>query len=400
MLAMSDTNIEQFFPVFASTNVPVAFLVPTPTGYEKSIMDATKPVRHLLKYSHVHDFDSQGQGQENKVSVISHFVSSTGIQTTFASLYRPMTKKGDPRIWFNGLKKYCSPCNLLALIIIEREIYVINLSEPLTRASLLNHGFVFDILIEANSKDKAVANELLQKLKDIHARGFLPSITEGDPDVGDTLENALGISRNNSKTPDYKGIELKTTRLTRNGRIRPVTRNTLFTKVPDAGLTYREIVKTYGKIQTPRGQATPRLQLYETLRVSRPCAYGLILEVNGSKDELLLQYQEQMNRKYVSTWFFEGLRQALLTKHRETFWVAAVSEIRNGKEYFRYDKVLHTQHPNDSLLEPLIAEDKITVDLAAHFGDHGQWRDHGVLFKMLPKDLHLLFGDPIEYSLF
>lgn len=34
MLAMSDVNIEQFLPLFANTGVPVAFLVPTPTGYE------------------------------------------------------------------------------------------------------------------------------------------------------------------------------------------------------------------------------------------------------------------------------------------------------------------------------------------------------------------------------
>lgn len=54
MLAMSDTNIEQFFPIFASTGVPVAFLVPTPTGFNKSIMDATGPVRELLKDSNTH----------------------------------------------------------------------------------------------------------------------------------------------------------------------------------------------------------------------------------------------------------------------------------------------------------------------------------------------------------
>ena len=38
MLSMSDTPIERFAPVFARLNTPVAFLVPTPTGYKKSIM--------------------------------------------------------------------------------------------------------------------------------------------------------------------------------------------------------------------------------------------------------------------------------------------------------------------------------------------------------------------------
>ena len=52
MLAMADVPIDSFLPIFAKAGVSVAFLVPTPTGYEKSIMDATYPVRELfLKYS-------------------------------------------------------------------------------------------------------------------------------------------------------------------------------------------------------------------------------------------------------------------------------------------------------------------------------------------------------------
>lgn len=59
MLSMSDTPINQFIPFFAETNTSVAFLVPTPTGYEKSIMNATKPLRELLKYAGVHDYEKQ-----------------------------------------------------------------------------------------------------------------------------------------------------------------------------------------------------------------------------------------------------------------------------------------------------------------------------------------------------
>lgn len=55
MLAMSDINIDQFIPLFAEAGVPVAFLVPTPTGYGKSIMDAIGPVRDLLKEEGIHD---------------------------------------------------------------------------------------------------------------------------------------------------------------------------------------------------------------------------------------------------------------------------------------------------------------------------------------------------------
>lgn len=400
MLAMSDTNIEQFFPIFARTGVPVAFLVPTPTGFNKSIMDATGPVRELLKDSNTHDYNYQKQGPEAKVLIESYFVYPDRLQETTASLYRPKTKKGDPRIWFSKLTHYCNACNLLALIIIEHKIYVINLSDPAICNSLKNNEYVYDILSEAAHKQNYIAIELLEKIREIHNRGFLPSITAGDPGVGDTLENALGIERNNSTSPDYKGIELKTTRLTRNGSSRPTTRATLFTKVPDEGFTYRQIVDAYGKVQTPRGSDIARLQLYETFRASRPNAYGLLLEVDANNDKLKMLYQNnQQLREYVSAWYLSKLREALLVKHHETFWVKATAETRNGIEYFRYDKILHTKNPNASLLAPLLETDKITVDLAAHYKPDGKWRDHGMLFKMMPQDLPLLLGEPIEYDL-
>lgn len=93
MLAMSDVNIDRFLPIFANTGVPVAFLVPTPTGYEKSIMDATAPVRDLLFNSHVHDYDAQLQGPANKNIVKTYFVTGGNLIESAASLYRPITKK-------------------------------------------------------------------------------------------------------------------------------------------------------------------------------------------------------------------------------------------------------------------------------------------------------------------
>lgn len=164
-------------------------------------------------------------------------------------------------------------------------------------------------------------------------------------------------------------------------------------------MTYREIVESYGKWQIPRGDTVARLQLYETFRCSRANAYDLILDVDVNNDRLNMLHQQERIRKYVSAWQMKNLREALLTKHHETFWIKAVSETRDGVEYFRYDRVLHTKNPNTSLLAPLLEADKITVDLAAHFKPDGKWRDHGVLFKMMPNDLPLLLGEPTEYIL-
>ncbi len=399
MLSMTDTPISTFVPYFAETNTAVAFLVPTPTGYEKSIMDATKPLRELLKYAGVHDYEKQGQGQENKVIIESHFVTKNDVVDTTASLYRPNTKHGDPRIWFSDLKKYCKLCNLLAILIFDKSLYVINLSDKEIQESLKNHGHVFSLLQLSLSEYVSVAEELLEKLREIHKRGFIPSITKGDPGVGDTLENALGIQRNNKKIPDYKGIELKASRITKNGEKKAVTRSTLFTKVPDSGLTYSEILDKYGKVQVPRGQTEPRKQIYETLSTQKYNAYGLKFEVDYDGDRLNLIDDAQPVPNIVSSWEFDILRKTLLTKHHETFWVKAASEMREDWEYFRYDKVIHTKNPNALLLAPLIENGEITADLAAHIKPDGSYRDHGLLFKILPQNIRDLLSDEKMYDL-
>lgn len=402
MLKMSDISIDRFLPLFATTGVPVAFLVPTATGYEKSIMDATAPVRDLLKAAHIHDYEAQLQGPAYKRMVKSYFVLPDGLVETAASLYRPVTKQGDPRIWFSNLKRYCRPYNLLALIVINDEIYVFNLSDFVVAESLLHGGFAADILGEYTYQNNLIANELLGKIRAIHDRGFIPSITPGDPGVGDTLEDALGISRNNAKTPDYKGIELKASRLTRGGKKRSKTRVNLFAKVPEFGMSYSEIVRAYGRWKYDEEKQEDRLALENTTFASHPNSFGLILNVNADKDRLDMCHVEDDDKlQYVSHWRISSLREQLLVKHHETFWVKAESIYKDGIEWFRYDKIVHTKNPNDSLFAPLVESDKIMVDLAGYFTQQKnmKWRDHGMLFKMWPDDLPLLFGEPVEYDL-
>jgi len=81
-------------------SVELCLIEPTGTGLEKSIMDATGSVRTYLKANNIHDFELQKQGQESKIQITSFLISSDSLVNSVASLYRPNTKKGDPRIWF------------------------------------------------------------------------------------------------------------------------------------------------------------------------------------------------------------------------------------------------------------------------------------------------------------
>ena len=52
-------------------------------------------------------------------------------------------------------------------------------------------------------------------LSDVSRKGFIKTMRPGDTGVGFTLETLLGIEANSNKAPDYKGIELKSSRVSK-----------------------------------------------------------------------------------------------------------------------------------------------------------------------------------------
>jgi hypothetical protein len=381
-----------------------AFMTITQTGLKKSIMDATIAVRFFLKDSALHDYAEQRQGQNYKKTINAHLVNEDKIIKSKASLYRPMTKKGDPRIWFSGLKQYASEKDLILLFAIKKELYLANLSNGRIWNSFVTKGQLFQLLTSSSKETINIRDELIEVLRKINKKGLIEATTKGATAVGDTLEHELGIKRNNSTNPDYKGIELKASRTRNKGSRKQKNRITLFSKVPDAGMTYRKILNKYGKFQKPKGSSNFRWQLYDTLKSKRVNSYGLFLKVND-KDKRLDMFYSQVkkvndsSKKYVSSWKYDNLTSILKKKHKETFFVEAHSKKINGIEYFRYDKVLYTQNPNTSLLFALFEYDTITVDLLAHISKK-KYRDHGCLFKIHPDSLSLLFGtqEPIDLN--
>lgn len=399
MLSKSDIDINQFLPFFAREHVPVAFLVPTETGYEKSIMDATQNVRDLFKEAGIHDYAEQGQGPENKVLIRSFFLLSDRLVDTEASLYRPITKKGDPRIWFRNLKKYCQPCNLLALFVVDGCIYVVNLSDERIRNSLLSeNGFAHTILRHALNADSKVYKELLGKLKDLHDQGYVKSISYSDHNVGDTLEYYLGIKANSSKLPDYKGIELKTTRMEPEKSTHKLT---LFAQSPDWENSRlknaSQILDEWGYMSESKG--VMRRNLNCTISALSPNPQGLYLSVLENR-KILMNYGIKDNQTLeVVQWKLDDLKARLKEKHHDTFWINASTEIRSGIEYFRYDAVTYTSKPNVYLLNHLLDNGTITLDYAMHIKPDGKPRDHGYLFRIAKDNFYLLFPDPQYFDL-
>ena len=197
MLKAANTSIEAALRLFNGAGITTGLLVPTETGYKKSIMDATLSFRDFLKGEGIHEYSKQGQGPENKVCAPAKLVLPDRFIDSQASLYRPVTKQGDPRIWFSNLRKYCKPTDLLAILYHDGIMYVFNMSNiGLVNSFAIPGSYPHDLLSACSEIISPSATELLNKLRQIHKMDFVKGVSHGDTNVGMTLESLLGIPPN------------------------------------------------------------------------------------------------------------------------------------------------------------------------------------------------------------
>lgn len=391
MRQLTGTEINRI-KLLTENSVELTLIEPTQTGLIKSIMDATGSVRSYLKARNVHDFETQKQGQESKVLVNAILVKNHEFISSVASLYRPNTKKGDPRIWFKGLGAYSKANDILGIIEYQEVLYVLNITQ-LNLENLLSIGVtnpLKELVDEIKHISNAIADELLYKLRLISASGFVPAILNADTGIGRTLENLLGIPMNSSKAPDYKGIELKSYRDKRGNR------KNLFAQVPEWNLSKfkssAEILENFGY---NRGDD---FKLYCTVSSIVRNSQGLMLKLDNNTRQLL-ENSDKSNIGDFVVWGLETLHKRLLEKHNETFWITADSKIIDGKEFFQYKKVEHTKKPIVSQFDILLEQGIITLDHLIKRKVTGRVVEKGPIFKLKPNSLDLLFPPSQSYDL-
>ncbi len=372
-----------------TAGIEVSTLEPTSTGLEKSIFDATQPLRDFLLRSGVHDYQNQNQGPDYKVVLGSKIITSEEIVDSQTSLYRPNTKSGDPRIWFSGIKNYCSPSDILGIFYFDGKLWIFNLTKT-TLDELRSSTAPFqNILSDYTKETNTVSSELLGKLQVISARGFIESSVDADTAIGRLLEAELGINMNSSTAPDYKGIEIKSFRSERNNR------KNLFAQVPNWELSKykssKQVLDTFGY------DREGVRKLYCTVNSNTYNSQGLRLRVD-EKSGQLIEFSETLPQEKALVWEMSLLNSRLKEKHSETFWVAADVEVRNGSQWFKFSKVEHTRRPIVSQLGVLIDSGHITLDhLIKEKGQSAV--EKGPIFKIRPDSLSLLFPPSMKYNL-
>lgn len=371
-------------------NVKFTQVEVTQTGLKKSILDSTVPMRAYFLENGIHNYEEQEQGQEHKAFYQAIILTETSIKETKATFYRPNTKKGDPRMWIYGLGSFSEGSDIHVLFKHEDALCSVNITH-VNIEKCFNSPIITplqEIIKAIYVLSNVVSEELLARFRSVKDQWFESEVA-ADTGIGRTIESFLGISMNSDKTPDYKGIELKSHRDKRSSK-----KNVLFTQTPDWDISAlksgKQIVEKYGYYNVD-GKKTYQ----NTVQCTPPNSQFLFLNVNQPDERLELQAHLK-RLEDVAAWRLMKLHQRLLTKHHETFWIEVENEKNDGKEYFRYKQIEHTKNPNVGQFDVLIEQNIITVDLLlCRPSGHGDTYS----FKIKKKGMPLLFPENVIYNL-
>ncbi len=394
MPLIANISIPETLSIFRTEELQVSLLVPTETGLEKSIMDATHELREFLSKFGIHNFDNQKQGTSNKKLVETTLISQDKFFETKTSLYRPETKNGDPRIWVYELRKHASQGDLLAFLYTKDRLIVINCSNSNLIDTIKSIKSKFSTIL--SFKTSSAANELLFKIQQISDRGFIKSLKSGDTGVGFTLETLLGIEANSSKTPDYKGIEIKSSRK-RNKK------GTLFSMVPNWELSN---IKSSDDIVLKRGRPNSDWNnlktLFHTIKGDKKNNWGLKLKLD---EKFIYQIFDNNGIEEIDVcWLLEDFKSRISAKHKETFWVEVETRGTKEDEEFHYKKIIHSGNIDVSNIPFLIENGIISLDYLLWERGDG-WKQYtkksgfDFLWKIENKNKDLLFKFVKEYKL-
>ncbi len=251
---------------------------------------------------------------------------------------------------------------------------------------------------------------LIDKLKEIATRGFIPNARVGNSGgIGNTLEDLLGIKENNLPIPNAAEWELKAQRINSSSlttlfHIEPSPRAIKF--VPQVFLL------KYGWPHQEKGKKYPKneMSFRQTIHGNSRSDRGFKVIIDRKERKILISFDAKTVdprhkgwlksvRKKVGLgelnpqpyWGFDDLEHKAGTKLLNTFYVQAEVKVINSKEHYKYSKVMMLQKFSFEGFLTALEEGKILVDFDARTG-----HNHGTKFRMKQNCLPMLYEKVIE----
>ncbi|NMB81563.1 MAG: MvaI/BcnI restriction endonuclease family protein [Ignavibacteria bacterium] len=252
--------------------------------------------------------------------------------------------------------------------------------------------------------------QLISELKKIKNLGWIENARQGNVGgVGNTLEDLLGIEENNLPIPNAAEWELKTQ------RIETSSLTTLFHMEPSPrALRFvpRVFLLKYGWPHEEAGIKYPETEMSfrQTISGKDRSDRGFKVVINRTEKKVLISFdhnsvgerhsawlQEVKNRVGLGElnpqpyWGFDDLFHKAGTKLINCFYVQAQSKKENGKEYFKYEKILMLQRFSIEKFLTSLENNDVLVDFDARTG-----HNHGTKFRLRQNKLPDLYDSVTE----
>jgi hypothetical protein len=213
--------------------------------------------------------------------------------------------------------------------------------------------------------------QIQQKLSYIKSLGYIKSHRSGPTGVGKTLEDLLEITENNIKLPDFGEIELKAQRVGDPSMLTLFTFNHKAWVIPQL-----EAIEKYGSFDAKGRKGT-----YYTMS-GKPNSAGLFSYTESETVEV-----RHIDGTTIVKWDLEKLVEQFENKVKNVLVVMAKVEIRDGVEYFYYDRArLLTGGTDKTILKSQFENGDIVIDLRLHKkeidGKNPVSRNHGTGFRV------------------
>lgn len=390
-------------------NEDYALLRMTYTMIDKNNLDANGILRELLYKWGLVNYEQLDHGGRFGISHEALFIQHGKTEVVGLKFYRVSNDRGDRRFSIETLKKRMAnmEVNVGDLLYIsafrqesgEPRIYIVNLTHNIPTETELFNAIGVDAIMK-------LFYQIRPRLKEIIHGGFYDNSKGSGPiapkDVGDTLEDLLGIRTNNRTDADYDGlIEVKAKGGTR-------TLDTLFTlrprfegtKVAMLEPNDRNRVSAFTRIYGYESDAHPGFNsLYITIgSMEAPQNYqGFYLHVNDEARQIYIVWKNPSTGGHEITayWNFNDLRQELLKKHPSTLWVKAESREIEGMVQFKYNEIEFSRAPQFTTFLSLVKAGVITYDWRGYTTKEGKYsgKNHGNAWRIKPYAKSELFGE-------
>lgn len=235
---------------------------------------------------------------------------------------------------------------------------------------------------------------IIERFREVERLGFVRSNRKNNTGIGKTFEDYIGVVENNLDEPDLYGFEIKSHRELASSYV------TLFTKAPSfPGRANAYLKDTYGN---PYEDKPDLKKLHASMFATK---YSLVYDkynfrlINDRENEVILigVYNPQTNELVDKSvgYTYQCLEDILNRKLKNLLFVSAETKIVSGIEYFHFNRAEAYYGPSIERLLQLIDDGVIMYDIRigsySSGRNYGKAHDHGSGFRILEKNIHLLF---------